>query len=76
MRFLPILLPVFMLAPIAIWLVLETVVLKGSMSRWLAGNIYEALFLGVVTIGVSVVFSWWVGNNIAQTLDKKPRHHA
>jgi len=76
MRFLPILLPVFMLAPIAIWLILETMVLKGEMSMWLSGNLYEAIALGIVTVGVCVAFSWWVGDNIAKTLGKGPGRHA
>ena len=76
MRFLPILLPIFMLAPIGIWLVIETMVLKGDMSNWLSGNLYEAIALGVVTVATCVAFAWWVGDNISKTLDKGPKHHA
>jgi hypothetical protein len=76
MRFLPILLPIFMLAPIAIWIILEAVVLKGEMAQWLSGNLFEAIALGAVTVAVCVVFSWWVGENIVRTMGKGPRHHA
>lgn len=75
MRFLPILLPIFMLAPLAIWVVLETMVLKGEMSQWLGGNMYEAIVLGIVTVGVCVAFSKWVGDNIARTLDGGKHRH-
>lgn len=75
MRFLPILLPVFMLAPIAIWLVLEVMVLKGDMSMWLGGNMYEAIVLGIITVGVCVAFAWWVGDNITKTMGAGKHRH-
>lgn len=71
MRFLPILLPVFMVAPIIIWLAIEMLVIQGSAARWMSGNLWEvALGLGL-TLAACVAVSRFVSNSIIKTM-KQP----
>ncbi len=72
MRFLPILLPVFMIAPIAIWLVIEMMVIKGDAARWLSGNLWEVALGLVITFGACFAVARFIGESIQRTM--RPRH--
>jgi hypothetical protein len=71
MRFLPILLPVFMLAPILIWLGLEMFVIKGNAARWLSGNLWEVGLGLAVTFAACFYISKFVADSIVKTM--RPR---
>jgi hypothetical protein len=71
MRFLPILLPVFMIAPIAIWLVIEMAVIKGDAARWLAGNLWEVGLGLAVTFGACYAVAKFVGASIQSTMRRR-----
>lgn len=71
MRFLPILLPVFMLAPVAIWLALELLVIKGDAARWLSGNLWEVGLGLAMTLAACVAVSRFIADSITKTM----RHH-
>lgn len=68
MRFLPILLPVFMIAPIAIWLIIEMAVIKGDAARWMSGNLWEVGLGLLVTFGACVAVARFIGDSIDKTL--------
>lgn len=71
MRFLPILLPVFMVAPIAIWMIIELAVIKGDAARWMSGNLWEVGLGLLVTFAACVAIAKFVGDSIRKTL----KHH-
>ncbi|EKV31934.1 hypothetical protein C882_2998 [Caenispirillum salinarum AK4] len=71
MRFLPILLPVFMLAPILIWMGLEMFVIKGDAARWLSGNLWEVGLGLAVTFAACIAVAKFVADSITKTM----RHH-
>lgn len=71
MRFLPILLPVFMIAPIAIWLVIEMAVIKGDAARWLSGNLWEVGLGLAVTFGACFAVAKFVGDSIQGTMRRR-----
>lgn len=70
MRFLPILLPVFMLAPILIWLGLEMFVIKGDAARWLSGNLWEVGLGLAVTFAACFYIAKFVSDSIVNTMHK------
>jgi hypothetical protein len=68
MRFLPYVLVAFMAAPIAIWLVIEFVVLgKGSLTRMAPDMIFQAVSLGAITVVAFVLLAVWMSRMIART---------
>lgn len=71
MRFLPILLPVFMIAPIIIWVAIEMLVIQGSAARWLSGNLWEVGLGLVVTIAACVAVSRFVASSITGTMKRQ-----
>jgi hypothetical protein len=69
MRFLPYVLVAFMCAPIAIWLVIEFVVLGGSsLTRMAPDMLYQALSLGAVMVVAFWLLAVWMSRMIARTL--------
>lgn len=68
MRFLPILLPVFMVAPIVIWMVIEMAVIKGDAARWMSGNLWEVGLGLLVTFASCFAIAKFVGDSIQRTM--------
>jgi hypothetical protein len=68
MRFLPYLLVAFMAAPIAIWLIIEFIVLGGSsLTRMAPDMLFQAISLGAITVVAFVLLAVWMSRVIAQT---------
>lgn len=67
MRFLPILLPISMLAPIAVWVALQIFVVKGSGATWMYGHKWE-LGLGVLaTLIVSSLITRFISRGMRKS---------
>ncbi|MCB2101709.1 MAG: hypothetical protein KDE22_12610 [Rhodobacterales bacterium] len=67
MRFLPILIPVFMLMPFVIWALIEVFVIKGSAMVLLTGHLTSFIVGGILTLFVCGALVWWMGENIKRT---------
>jgi hypothetical protein len=69
MRFLPYVLVAFMAAPIALWVLIEFVVLgQGSLTRMAPDMLYQALSLGAVMLVAFWFLARWMSRAIAQTI--------
>lgn len=69
MRALPYVMVGFMLAPIAIWLTIQFVVLggPGSLTRFAEDNLLQVTTLGVITIVAMICLPRWMNKTFLNT---------
>jgi len=67
MRHLPLVLVAFMIAPIAIWMLIETVLIPGSASVFVGEQALQVSTLVVVTAAALLGLAWWMGRVIDRT---------
>lgn len=66
MRFLPYVLAAFMIAPIAIWVIVASA-LEGSTTRFAAENFQQLVTLVPIAVIAIALLAWWMSRFIART---------